>query len=56
MYYVYLVRSETDKTFYVGSTSDLKRRFYQHNKGQNIATKTKVPWKRTSSSEEKGWL
>lgn len=35
--------SKTEK-FYVGTTRDLKRRFYQHNHGQSIATKSGIPW------------
>ena len=45
MHYVYLLQSQKDGTFYVGSTGDLKRRFYQHNQSRSIATKAKVPWK-----------
>ncbi|MBP7807357.1 GIY-YIG nuclease family protein, partial [Candidatus Saccharibacteria bacterium] len=45
MHYVYLLQSQKDGTFYVGSTGDLKRRFYQHNQSQSTATKAKVPWK-----------
>lgn len=44
MHYVYLLRSHPIGKFYIGSTSDLKKRFYQHNQGKNIATKHGVPW------------
>jgi putative endonuclease len=44
MYYVYLLRSENDNSFYIGSTKDLKKRFDQHNNGQSIATKSNIPW------------
>lgn len=44
MHYVYLLKSRTNGQFYVGSTSDLKRRFYQHNSGENLSTKAYVPW------------
>lgn len=33
MYYTYILLSQKTKTLYVGSTSDLKRRFEEHNKG-----------------------
>lgn len=42
MYYVYILQSKA--RFYIGSTNDLKRRVGEHNKGQNIATKSHVPW------------
>jgi putative endonuclease len=44
MYYVYVLRSDKTDKYYFGSTVDLKRRFYQHNQAQNIATKAGVPW------------
>ena len=42
MYYVYVLQSKD--RFYVGSTNNLKRRFKEHNDGQNISTKPYVPW------------
>lgn len=44
MHYVYLLRSQRTHKFYVGATSDLRRRFHQHNDGQNLSTKSGVPW------------
>jgi putative endonuclease len=44
MYYMYLLRSRKSHKFYVGSTSDLRKRFNSHNAGQNIATKSDTPW------------
>ncbi len=44
MNYVYLLYSQTTKRFYVGFTTDLKKRFTQHNAGKSIATKAGVPW------------
>ncbi len=44
MHYVYLLRSQKNQQFYIGSTGDLKKRFYQHNQGQSVATKAAVPW------------
>ena len=43
MYYVYVLLSEA-KDFYVGYTSDLKRRVKEHNSGLNESTKGKR-WK-----------
>jgi len=45
MFYVYLLESEIDKSWYIGYSSDLKTRFKSHNKGENLATKNKKPWK-----------
>lgn len=43
MYYMYVLQSSKDKSFYVGSTRDLKQRFVQHNAGQAFATKDLLP-------------
>ena len=41
MYYVYVLQAKDDaEIFYVGCTSDLKKRFNAHNTGQNKSTKT----------------
>ena len=45
MYYLYLLYSKSAKEFYVGTTSDLMKRFYSHNARENIATKSGAPWK-----------
>lgn len=44
MYYLYLLRSQKTDSFYIGMAADLKRRFYQHNHGQSLATKKDLPW------------
>jgi predicted GIY-YIG superfamily endonuclease len=44
MYYVYLIRLK-DKSYYTGSTDDIKKRFAKHNKGDVLATKGKRPIK-----------
>ena len=45
MYYVYLLRSQKTGNFYIGSTADLKKRFYQHNHGQTSTTRGDNTWK-----------
>ncbi|PIR96394.1 MAG: excinuclease ABC subunit C [Candidatus Doudnabacteria bacterium CG10_big_fil_rev_8_21_14_0_10_42_18] len=45
MYYVYLLKSLKNKSWYIGYTTDLKARFTRHNKGLNKSTKAKAPWK-----------
>lgn len=42
MWYVYFLRLSNDD-IYVGSTSDLKRRFASHQSGQVISTKSYLP-------------
>ena len=45
MYYVYLLQSEKDKRFYVGFTSDLKRRISEHNAAKVQSTKAFIPYR-----------
>ncbi len=45
MYYVYVLESLKDKKFYIGSTSNLKRRLDEHNCGKNVSTKYRKPFK-----------
>jgi putative endonuclease len=42
-WYVYVLRSLKDRMFYIGSTDNLKRRFQQHQHGQNISTAKRLP-------------
>ena len=44
-YYVYILQSQKDKSLYIGYTSDLKKRFKQHNSGESQATKPFRPYK-----------
>ncbi len=44
MFYVYLLKSKKDGSLYVGYTSDLKRRFDEHNQKKNRSTKHKAPF------------
>ncbi len=43
-WYVYVLRSQKDHMFYIGSTNDLKRRFQQHQRGENISTAKRLPF------------
>ncbi len=45
MYYVYVIQSQKTFELYKGSTSDLKKRFYEHNQAKVSSTKHGVPWK-----------
>lgn len=45
MHYVYIIKSVRLGELYIGQTSDLKRRFDEHNEKKNISTKHKAPFK-----------
>jgi len=44
MFYVYIIKSEKDKSLYIGSTNDLKRRFSEHQNGKSEYTRNKTPF------------
>jgi putative endonuclease len=44
MFYVYILQSKKDKSYYIGQTDNLERRLEEHNRGKNIYTKGKAPW------------
>ena len=44
MYYVYILRSLKNGSYYKGSTDDLERRFAEHNSGKEFSTARYVPW------------
>jgi putative endonuclease len=44
MYYIYVLKSLNDGRLYTGSTGDLKRRIYRHNKGYEPSTKDMRPF------------
>jgi len=45
MHYVYLLISEKDESWYIGETSDLERRFLDHNRGFSRYTNQHRPYK-----------
>lgn len=46
MHYVYLLFNTNTSRFYVGETSNLKRRLLEHQNGENISTKYEAShWK-----------
>ena len=45
MFYVYILQSQKDESFYIGYTTDLIKRFKQHNSGESQATKPFRPYK-----------
>lgn len=44
-FYVYVLQSLRDKQFYIGITNNLRRRFIQHQCGENISTAKRLPLK-----------
>ena len=44
-YYVYILQSEIDGTYYKGSAADYMKRFSEHNAGLSRYTSSKIPWK-----------
>ena len=42
---MYILQSEKDKSYYVGSTDNLEKRVEKHNKGYSRYTKPKRPWR-----------
>ena len=44
MYYVYILKSLKDGSYYVGSTRDIEERLQRHNQGRSKYTKNKRPW------------
>ena len=43
-YYVYILKSLIDGTFYIGQTNDLRNRLKRHNQGYIKSTKHKKPF------------
>ena len=42
---VYILQSEKNNSYYIGSTCDIARRTKEHNSGSVTATKRLIPWK-----------
>ena len=45
MFYTYFLHSVKYNEFYVGYTSDLRKRLREHNHGSNLSTQRYMPWK-----------
>jgi putative endonuclease len=45
MFYVYVLQSEADWGLYIGMSENLRRRFREHQQGESISTKSRVPWR-----------
>jgi putative endonuclease len=44
-FYVYIIQSEKDGSFYFGQTNNLDNRVKRHNAGSEKYTSKKIPWK-----------
>jgi putative endonuclease len=44
-YFVYIIQSEVDGGFYIGSCTDIPLRIKRHDDGLSRSTKAKRPWK-----------
>jgi putative endonuclease len=44
-YYVYILQSENDNSFYKGFSRNPAERLVQHNNGETQSTKHLIPWK-----------
>ena len=44
-YYVYIIQSEVDNSFYKGFSENPQGRLLQHNSGETLSTRRLVPWK-----------
>ncbi|GMU74371.1 MAG: hypothetical protein AMXMBFR44_5680 [Candidatus Campbellbacteria bacterium] len=43
-YYVYVLKSRTNNQWYVGYTSDLRKRYIEHSRGKSTYTKKRGPY------------
>ena len=44
LFYLYILKSIKDGSFYIGQCCNLSERLSRHNSGYNISTKAKKPW------------
>lgn len=44
MYYTYILKSNQNNKYYIGSSSDLSRRLIEHNSGKVKSTRANRPW------------
>ena len=51
MFFVYIIESAVDNSFYIGQTKDLIKRVKYHNEGLSKYTSKKTPWKLVYSEE-----
>jgi len=52
-FFVYILKSAIDGSFYIGQTQNIEARLIKDNKGYNKSTKNKKPWKVLKTFEVK---
>ena len=55
MYYVYVLKSLKDYSFYIGCTSDLQKRLIAHNAGKTFSLKNRRPLVVVYSERYNSW-
>ena len=45
MHYVYVIKGNSSPEYYIGYSTDLKKRIENHNAGGNTSTRKGRPWK-----------
>jgi len=45
VFYVYVLQSKSDAGFYIGFSTDLRRRLKEHQQGKSFATSYRGPWR-----------
>ena len=55
MFYVYLLHSAKDNGFYIGYSTDLKRRLSEHTRGASVLSELTAARKRVYSGHERGY-
>jgi len=43
--FLYIIQSQKNQRYYVGSTNDIERRLEEHNRGKMAYTRLTRPWK-----------
>ena len=43
-YFVYILQSKQDGTYYIGHTANLRERVVRHNEGRSSYTRNRLPW------------
>ena len=44
MYFVYILKSQKERTYYIGQTENIENRVNEHNRGKSAYTRRKAPW------------
>ncbi len=44
-FYIYIIQSDKDQSYYKGYTEDYNARLIQHNSGLSTYTSRKIPWR-----------